>query len=231
MQTSHLILLRHGQSQWNLENRFTGWADPSLTDLGLKEAIEAGHKIKNLNLKFNCAYTSVLKRAIHTLWEVLKVNNTEWLTVNKDYRLNERHYGALTGLNKKETAEKYGKEQVFTWRRSFITPPPLLEFNDKRHPAFDERYNHLDKKSLPSGESLKDCLNRFLPLWKESISKELQLSKNLIIAAHGNSLRALILELEKISPEDITQVELNTGVPVHYELNSSTLAVIKKTIL
>lgn len=231
MKTTHLLLLRHGQSQWNLENRFTGWADPSLTELGFDEAIKAGKKIKSLKLDFDAAYTSVLKRAIYTLWEVLKTNNLEWLPVFRDYRLNERHYGALTGLNKNQTAEKYGEDQVFTWRRSFDTPPPLLDLKDKRHPAFDSRYKKLEKLALPSGESLKDCLNRFLPLWKETITKELKSSKNLMIVAHGNSLRALILELEKISPEEITQVELQTGVPIHYELDSKTLSVIKKTTL
>lgn len=231
MKTTHLVLLRHGQSQWNLENRFTGWADPNLTELGYKEALQAGEKIKNLNLEFDAAYTSVLKRAIHTLWEVLKANDLEWLPVFRDYRLNERHYGALTGLNKKETADKYGEDQVFTWRRSYDTPPPLLDTDDKRHPSFDLRYKKLNKLALPGGESLKDCLNRFLPLWNETISKELKESKNLVIVAHGNSLRALMLELEKISPEEITKVELETGVPVHYELDPSSLAVLKKTIL
>lgn len=232
MGKAHLVLLRHGQSQWNLENRFTGWADPNLTDVGFKEAIQAGEKIKGLQLEFDCAYTSVLKRAILTLWEVLKVNELEWLTVKRDYRLNERHYGALTGLNKKETAAKYGDDQVFTWRRSFDTPPPLLDSQDKRHPAFDPRYNKLDETvPLPAGESLKDCLERFLPLWKNQISKDLMNSKNLLIVAHGNSLRALMLELEKISPEEITKVELETGVPVHYELDTTSLAVLKKTVL
>lgn len=226
-----LVIVRHGQSQWNLENRFTGWADVPLTEKGLKEAHEAGGLIQDLKIDFNKAYTSVLTRAIHTLWEILKVNNKNWLPTVKDYRLNERHYGALTGLNKKETAEKYGDEQVFKWRRGFDTLPPQLDMTDERHPLFDPRYKHmLPASKLPSGESLKVTLERFLPLWKNEIQSDLKKGQNILIAAHGNSLRALMLELEGISPEKITQVEIATGVPICYTLNKD-LEVLEKKVL
>lgn len=226
-----LVIIRHGQSQWNLENRFTGWHDVPLTEQGRKEAKEAGQKIKTLNIDFAEAYTSVLTRAIHTLWEVLAESDLNWLPVTKDYRLNERHYGALTGLNKKETAEKYGADQVFKWRRGFDTLPPQLEMDDERHPIFDKRYaNMLPASDLPAGESLKVTLDRFMPLWENEISAKLKENKNLIIAAHGNSLRALMLNLEGISPEDITQVEISTGVPICYTLDKD-LNVLDKKIL
>jgi 2,3-bisphosphoglycerate-dependent phosphoglycerate mutase len=228
----NLVIVRHGQSQWNLENKFTGWADPPLTEQGEKEAINAGKKINDLDVNFKMAYTSYLRRSIHTLWFILKEMNLEWLAVEKDYRLNERHYGALTGLNKKETADKYGKDQVFTWRRSFDTPPPQLELDDPRHPKFDKRYKGLiSEENLPAGESLKNCLERFMPLWEDKISKDLMKGHDLLIAAHGNSLRALMLKLEGISSEDITQVEIDTGVPIHYELDSENLKVISKACL
>jgi len=230
--TTNLIIVRHGQSLWNLENKFTGWANPPLTDKGQVEAVTAGKNIASLNLTFDKAYTSYLKRSIHTLWAILKETDQEWLPVEKNYRLNERHYGALTGLNKKETAVKYGDEQVFTWRRSFSTPPPQLELDDPRHPSHDKRYKGvMDPKDLPRGESLKDCLNRFMPLWDNSITQDLHQGKNILIAAHGNSLRALMLKLEGISEEDITKVEISTGVPIHYTLDKKTLNVLSKNLM
>lgn len=231
MKTTKLVIVRHGQSQWNLENRFTGWFDVPLTDLGRTEATDAGVKIKALNIEFDEAYCSVLKRSIHTLWGLLTSANLDWLPVTKDYRLNERHYGALTGLNKKETADKYGADQVHQWRRGFDTIPPQLEMDDERHPIFEAKYkNMLPATELPSGESLKITLERFMPLWNEEISKKLKDGKNLLVVAHGNSLRALMLNLEGISPEDITGVEISTGVPICYTLDYD-LKVISKEVL
>lgn len=231
MEKIKLVIVRHGQSQWNLENRFTGWADVPLTDKGRKEAQLAGKAIKELQIDFDIAFTSVLTRAIHTLWEVLKVNELNWLPTIKNYRLNERHYGALTGLNKKETAEKYGADQVFQWRRGYATLPPQLDMSDERHPLFDMRYKSmLPPTELPAGESLELTLKRFLPLWEEGIKKELLNGKNVLVAAHGNSLRALMLELESIPPEEITKVEIATGVPIVYTLDKE-LQIIDKKIL
>lgn len=225
-----LVIVRHGQSQWNLENRFTGWADVPLTEKGVVEAKDAGKKIKSLNLEFSKAYCSVLTRSIHTLWEILKESDLNWLPVFKDYRLNERHYGALTGLNKKETADKYGAEQVHEWRRSFDTLPPQLEMDDERHPIFDPRYkNMMPASDLPAGESLKITLERFMPLWKNTIKPELK-NNNLLIVAHGNSLRALMLDLEGLSSEEITSVEISTGIPICYTLDEN-LKVLKKEVL
>jgi 2,3-bisphosphoglycerate-dependent phosphoglycerate mutase len=230
--TTNLIIVRHGQSLWNLENKFTGWANPPLTEKGELEAQNAGKSIASLNLTFDKAYTSYLKRSIHTLWAILKETDQEWLATEKNYRLNERHYGALTGLNKKETAVKYGDEQVFTWRRSFSTPPPQLELDDPRHPLHDIRYKGLiEPKDLPCGESLKECLERFMPLWTNSIAKDLTQGKNILIAAHGNSLRALMLKLEGISEENITKVEISTGVPIHYTLDQKSLKVLSKNLM
>jgi len=226
-----LVIVRHGQSLWNKENRFTGWADVPLTDQGREEARDAGRKIKALGIDFTKAYCSVLTRSIHTLWEILKESNLNWLPIVKDYRLNERHYGALTGLNKKETADEYGAEQVHKWRRGFDTVPPLLEMDDERHPIFDRRYQDmLPASELPAGESLKITLERFMPLWKDTIQKELKEGKDTLVVAHGNSLRALILDLEGISPEDITTVEISTGVPICYTLDQD-MKVVSKEIL
>lgn len=226
-----LVIVRHGQSQWNLENRFTGWSDVPLTAQGRKEAEEAGKKIQDLGVEFTEAYTSVLTRAVHTLWGILEETNLNWLPVTKDYRLNERHYGALTGLNKKETADKYGADQVFKWRRGFDSLPPQLEIDDERHPIFDPRYkNMLATSKLPAGESLKITLERFLPLWKNKITKKLKAGENLLIVAHGNSLRALMLNLEGVSPEDIAKVEISTGVPICYTLDAD-LKVLSKEVL
>ncbi len=231
LMNTKLVIVRHGQSQWNLENRFTGWTDVPLTDQGRKEAQKAGEKIKELNITFLKAYTSVLTRAIHTLWEILNITNLNWLPVIKDYRLNEKNYGALTGLNKKEILKKYGEHQVFKWRRSFDILPPQLEMDDDRHPIYDSRYKDmLSATDLPTGESLKITLKRFIPLWKNEIALKLKDGKNLLIVAHGNSLRALILNLESLSPKDITQVEIKTGIPICYTLDKN-LKILKKQIL
>lgn len=226
-----LVIVRHGQSLWNLENRFTGWKDVPLTEQGILEAKRAGKLITDLNINFHEAHTSVLTRAIHTLWEILKEHELSWLPTYKSWRLNERHYGALTGLNKKETALKYGADQVFEWRRSFTTLPPQLDMDDERHPLHDKRYKDmLPADQLPSGESLETTLKRFLPYWEEVIKLKLLEGKNLLVAAHGNSLRALMLNLEGISEEDITKVEISTGVPIVYTLDKK-LKVLNKEVL
>ncbi len=235
MKQVKLVIIRHGQSQWNKENRFTGWADVPLTDQGREEARKAGQVIKDLNIEFYEAHTSVLMRSIHTLWEILKVSEMSWLQTYKSWRLNERHYGGLTGLNKKETAEKYGADQVFEWRRSFSTKPPQLEMDDERHPIHDKRYvNMLPANQLPSGESLETTLERFMPYWEEVIKARLLEGKNLLVAAHGNSLRALMLNLEGLSETEITKVEISTGVPIVYTLEIDTdksIKILQKEIL
>jgi len=212
-----LVLCRHGQSDWNLKNLFTGWTDVDLTPRGVEEATTAGQQLKELGVEFDVAYTSVLKRAIRTLWIVLDELDRMWLPVVRDWRLNERHYGSLQGLNKAETAAKYGDEQVHIWRRSYDTPPPELDAGDERHPAHDPRYAGID--SLPATESLKLTLDRVLPCWNERIAPDLEAGKNVLIAAHGNSLRALVKMLDGISDEDITGFNIPTGVPLVYELN------------
>lgn len=213
-----LVLVRHGQSQWNLENRFTGWKDVDLTDKGREEAANAGRMMREAGFQFDHAFCSVLKRAIRTLWICLDELDQMWIPVVKDWRLNERHYGALTGLNKTETAEKYGDEQVHIWRRSYATPPPALEESDERHPKHDPRYQKLNA-TLPSTESLATTLERVLPYWESDIAPVLRESSDMLIAAHGNSLRALIKHLDGVSDDDITQVEIPTGDPLVYELN------------
>lgn len=214
-----LVLLRHGQSIWNLENRFTGWKDVDLSDKGREEARAAGQLLARHDFRFDWAFTSVLKRAIRTLWITLDELDQMWIPVTKDYRLNERHYGALTGLDKAETARKYGEEQVHVWRRSFATPPPELAAEDDRHPRFDPRYAGLDASVLPATESLATTLERVLPYWDGTIVPRLQSSGQVLIAAHGNSIRALIKHLDGISDEDITGVEIPTGDPLVYELD------------
>lgn len=214
-----LVMLRHGQSVWNLENRFTGWHDVDLTDQGREEAHAAGELLRAHGYRFDIAYTSVLKRAIRTLWIALDELDAMWIPVIKDWRLNERHYGALTGLNKAETAEKYGDEQVHVWRRSYATPPPSLDDDDKRHPRFDPRYAGLPADRLPATESLETTLERVLPYWESDIAPTLRDSDTVLIAAHGNSLRALIKHLQGISDEEITSVEVPTGQPLVFELN------------
>jgi len=216
-----LVLLRHGESEWNKENRFTGWTDVDLSDKGKAEAISAGQKLKQAGYVFDIAYTSVLKRAIRTLWLALDEMDLLWLPTTRSWRLNERHYGALQGLNKAETASKYGAEQVHEWRRSFATPPPALTPEDPRHPGKDPRYHDLTPKDLPLTESLKDTIIRFLPYWHETIAPAVKTGKRAIIAAHGNSLRALVKYLDNISDKDIPELEIPTGVPLVYELDDA----------
>lgn len=215
-----LVLVRHGQSAWNLENRFTGWHDVDLTEQGVGEARAGGQLIKEAGLTFDVAYTSLLKRAIRTLWLVMDEMDLMWLPVNRDWRLNERHYGALQGLNKAETAEQHGDEQVKIWRRSYDTPPPALEKSDERYPGHDRRYADLSEAQLPLTECLKDTVDRVLPLWLETIAPQIKAGKRIIIAAHGNSLRALVKYLDGISDEEIVSLNIPTGVPLVYDLDA-----------
>jgi 2,3-bisphosphoglycerate-dependent phosphoglycerate mutase len=212
-----LVLCRHGQSDWNLKNLFTGWHDVDLTEKGIEEAKAAGQLLRDLEYDFDITYTSVLKRAIRTLWLMLDEMDRMWLPVVRDWRLNERHYGALQGLNKAETAAKYGDEQVHIWRRSYDIPPPPLEDGDERHPGNDPRYAGI--AGLPGAESLKLTLDRVKPCWEEVIAPDLRAGKNVLIAAHGNSLRALVKMLDNVSEEDITGFNIPTGVPLAYELD------------
>ena len=214
-----LVLVRHGQSTWNLENRFTGWTDVGLTDLGKEEAHEAGRLLREGGYVFDVAHTSVLRRAIHTLWIVLEEMNLEWIPVTNAWQLNERHYGALQGLNKAEMAEKFGDAQVKVWRRSYDVPPPALELDDERHPRFDPRYASLTPEQLPSTESLKLTLERVLPYWHSTLSPVIKTGKRVLIAAHGNSMRALVKYLDNISDAEIPELNIPTGVPLVYELD------------
>ncbi|MBX3641201.1 MAG: 2,3-diphosphoglycerate-dependent phosphoglycerate mutase [Nitrosomonas sp.] len=214
-----IVLLRHGESIWNKENRFTGWTDVDLTPKGIEEARNAGRLLQENGFIFDIAYTSVLKRAIRTLWIALDEMDLMWLPIYNTWRLNERHYGALQGLNKTETAAQYGDDQVLIWRRSYDTRPPALSVNDKRYPGADIRYKDLDNSELPLTECLKDTVNRFLPYWKEIIAPQVLAGKNIIIAAHGNSLRALVKYLDKISDTDILNCNIPTGIPLVYELD------------
>lgn len=225
-----LVVVRHGESVWNKDNRFTGWKDVDLSDKGAKEAQKAGSILKENGFTFNFAYTSRLTRAIKTLNYILDEMNLHWLPVVKEWQLNERHYGGLQGLNKTETAEKYGEEQVKIWRRSFDTPPPLMDKNDPEHPAKDPRYADVDPNLLPGGESLKDTAARFLPLWNQKISKDIKAGKKILIAAHGNSIRALVMLLEALSPAEIMEVNIPTGIPLLYKLDEN-LKVISKQYL
>lgn len=223
-----LVLIRHGQSEWNKKNLFTGWEDVELSEQGIEEAKHAGQLIKNENISFDHAFTSVLKRAVHTLNFVLKESNQDWLPITKHWRLNERHYGALQGLNKAETAAKYGDEKVHQWRRSYDVLPPLMEVSDEHHPTHERRYANVDQRMLPSGENLKVTLERVLPYWSDAISPALLRGDNVVIAAHGNSLRALIKYLDNISDADIMEVEIPTGTPLVYELADNLTVVSKK---
>ena len=212
-----LVLCRHGQSDWNLKNLFTGWTDVDLTEQGIREAVDAGKLLSEMGYEFDIAFTSVLKRAIRTLWLMLDEMDQMWIPVVRDWRLNERHYGALQGLNKAETAAKYGDEQVHIWRRSYDIPPPELETSDERHPAHDPRYAGIE--NLPSTESLAITLERVRPSWEELIAPELRAGKDVLIAAHGNRLRALVKMLDEVSDEEITGFNIPTGIPMAYELD------------
>jgi len=213
-----LVLIRHGESTWNKENRFTGWTDVDLSDKGRIEAKAAGELLKKEGFSFDVAYASLQKRALNTLWSVLQELDIVWIPIEKDWRLNERHYGALQGLNKAETAAKYGDEQVLVWRRSYDVPPPPLEKSDERWPGHDPRYAGIE--NLPLTECLKDTVARVLPLWKEKIAPLVKSGKRVIIAAHGNSLRALVKYLDNISDADIINLNIPTGVPLVYELDA-----------
>ena len=214
-----LVMLRHGQSEWNLKNLFTGWTDVDLTEQGVAEANAAGQLLKKENISFDVAFTSVLTRAIRTLWLVLDEMELMWIPVERHWRLNERHYGALQGLNKAQTAAQHGEEQVHIWRRSYATPPPPLDLTDERHPAQDARYRGVTASALPATESLLTTLERVRPYWEDRIAPQLQAGHNVLIAAHGNSLRALVKMLESISDQDITEFNIPTGVPRLYELD------------
>jgi 2,3-bisphosphoglycerate-dependent phosphoglycerate mutase len=216
-----LVLVRHGESEWNRENRFTGWTDVDLSEKGRAEALEGGQILKQQGYAFDVAYTSLLKRAIRTLWTILDEMDSMWIPVHRDWRLNERHYGALQGLNKSETADKFGEEQVKIWRRSYNTPPPPLDKSDPRWPGHDRRYAGIAEAELPLTECLEDTVARFLPLWHETIAPMVKSGKRVIVTAHGNSLRALVKYLDNISDEEIVGLNIPTGVPLVYELDES----------
>lgn len=215
-----IVLLRHGESVWNKENRFTGWTDVDLSEKGVQEAHEAGRLLREGGYSFDVAFTSVLKRAIRTLWIVLDDLDQMWIPVYRSWRLNERHYGALQGLNKAETAEKHSEEQVHLWRRSYDVRPPLLNEDDGRYPGNDPAYRNLLKKDLPRGECLKDTVERVVPYWHDIIIPAIKSGERVLVAAHGNSLRALVKHLDNIGDEDISDVNIPTGVPLVYELDA-----------
>ncbi len=214
-----LILIRHGQSTWNVENLFTGWHDVDLSDQGRLEGAQAGRELQREKLEPQIAFTSVLKRAIRTLWLILDTTDRMWIPVERSWRLNERHYGALEGLNKAQTVAKHGEAQVKVWRRSYDIPPPALSLDDPRHPRFDPRYANVDVASLPATESLKNTLSRVLPYWESRIVPELRANKDVLIVAHGNSLRALVKMLDMMSESDIVEFNIPTGIPILYELD------------
>jgi 2,3-bisphosphoglycerate-dependent phosphoglycerate mutase len=215
-----LVLVRHGESTWNKENRFTGWTDVDLSDKGRTEAAEGGRYLRESGFEFDVAYTSVLKRAIRTLWIVLDELDQMWIPVHRTWRLNERHYGALQGLNKSETAEKFGEQQVLIWRRSYDIQPPALESSDERYPGRDRRYANLSAEGLPLTECLKDTVARFLPYWHETIAPAIRSGQRVLIAAHGNSLRALVKYLDDIPEDQIVGLNIPTGMPLVYELDA-----------
>jgi 2,3-bisphosphoglycerate-dependent phosphoglycerate mutase len=215
-----LVLVRHGQSTWNLENLFTGWKDVDLTEQGRGEALDAGKGLMAEGFTFDVAYTSVLKRAIRTLWIIQDTMDLMWIPVERTWRLNERHYGALQGLNKAQTVERHGEEQVKLWRRSYDVPPPSLPPDDERHPRFDPRYAEVPAAELPAAESLKDTLGRVLPFWNQRIAPALTARKNVLVVAHGNSLRALVKMLDGMSESDIVEFNIPTGVPIVYDLDA-----------
>ncbi len=220
-----LVLIRHGQSTWNLKNLFTGWADPDLSKQGIEESLKAGRLLKDAGFVFDEVFTSVLKRAIRTSWIILDELDLIWIPVHKYWRLNERHYGSYQGLNKKDMVKKHGEDQVYLRRRGFDVRPPDLEINDKRHPGFDPRYAGLSKEDLPSAESLKDTLERVLPVWHKEIAPKIMEGKKIIISAHGNSLRALIKHLDNISDNEIVNLNIPTGTPLVYEFDKNLRAV------
>ena len=216
-----VILLRHGESVWNMENRFTGWTDVDLTEKGVQEAMKAGELMRDAGFVFDLAHTSVLKRAIKSLWLALERMDLMWIPVLHSWRLNERHYGALQGLNKAETAAKFGDEQVLAWRRSYDVPPPALTQNDARYPGSDPRYRGLTPGQLPLTECLKDTVTRVLPYWNQTIAPDIRAGKRVLVAAHGNSLRALVKYLDKVGDQEIVGLNIPTGVPLVYELDDT----------
>lgn len=220
-----LVIVRHGQSIWNLENKFTGWTDIDLSENGIKEAKEAGKILKSKNYKFDIAYTSILKRAQDTLKYILEELDETNIEIKKSYKLNERHYGALQGLNKDETRKKYGDEQVKLWRRSMFIKPPALSLDDERYPGNDIKYKDLNKEELPTTENLQDTINRVIDYWNSDIKEDLLNNKNVIIVAHGNSLRGLIKYLDNVSDEEIMNIELPTGRPICYELDENLIPI------
>ena len=223
-----LVIIRHGESTWNKENRFTGWKDVGLSEKGIAEAQKAGKILKEKGYDFNFAYTSRLTRAIKTLNIILDEMNLNWIPVSKEWRLNERHYGELQGLDKAETADKHGEMQVKIWRRSFDTPPPQMSESNPEHPSKDPRYADVKPMDLPSGESLKDTVVRFLPLWVQKISPDIKAGKKILIAAHGNSLRALMMHIEGIKPSEIMEVNVPTGIPLVYTLDAGMKVISKE---
>jgi 2,3-bisphosphoglycerate-dependent phosphoglycerate mutase len=218
---TRLVLLRHGESTWNRENRFTGWTDVDLSERGLAEALDAGRLLREAGFGFDVAHTSLLRRAIRTLWIAIDALDLMWIPVEKSWRLNERHYGALQGLNKAEIAAKHGEAQTKIWRRSYDIPPPPLLPDDPRHPSRDPRYAGLAPSELPVAESLKDTVARFLPYWHEAIAPAIRSGKRILIAAHGNSLRALVMYLDQMSESDIVELNIPTGIPLVYELDAA----------
>jgi 2,3-bisphosphoglycerate-dependent phosphoglycerate mutase len=214
-----LVLIRHGESTWNKENRFTGWTDVELSERGIREAIEAGKVLKKEGFEFKMAYTSYLTRALRTLWLVLEQMDLQWIPVEKTWRLNEKHYGVLQGLNKSEMAEKYGDDQVLIWRRSYDVRPPALDMDDLRHPRFDHRYRDLDPDDIPGTEALKDTVERIVPYWKEKMEPSLLKHKQIVVAAHGNSLRGILKYLKNISDQEIVGINLPTGIPYVFEFD------------
>ncbi|WP_297377850.1 2,3-diphosphoglycerate-dependent phosphoglycerate mutase [uncultured Helcococcus sp.] len=226
--TYKLVMVRHGESEWNKENLFTGWTDVELSETGVKEAINGGELLKEEGFKFDICFTSYLKRAIHTANYVLKELDQEWIPVIKSWKLNERHYGALQGLNKKETVKKYGDEQVHLWRRSYSVQPPALEADDKRNPSLQDQYRNVDKKDLPLTECLKDTVARVVPYFEEYIKPEILANRQVLIAAHGNSLRALVKYLDHISDDDIAGLNIPTGIPFVYELDEDMNVISRR---
>ncbi|MDX2342630.1 MAG: 2,3-diphosphoglycerate-dependent phosphoglycerate mutase [Acidimicrobiia bacterium] len=220
-----LVLIRHGQSTWNLENRFTGWTDVGLTEQGARQAIEAGRVLRDEGYVFDIAYTSLLKRAIKTLWLALEEMDLMWIPVHRSWRINERHYGALQGLEKAETAEKHGIEQTHVWRRSFNVRPPAIAPDDERYPGKDPRYASLSSDELPLTECLKDTVERFLPYWHETIAPSVRAGRRVVISAHGNSIRALVKVLDQVSDEEITGIDIPTGIPLVYELDDDLTTI------